>query len=307
MAKILVISERWWPEGSGGELATYLIVKGLAEEGFEVTVMHGSKKAWRIPGVRLVYEPLLGPRSKHLLWLNSMRLARKERFTGLVRSSDTVYIPRISYPLIEAAKRLGRGVVVHIHAYQPVSYSSAVPAPFEEWRGRIEQFNIAMSFRDNPLKSLPTAATQRHVTMLARRWISMADRIVCVSKRQAGIVSQLMPEVKDKITVSYNPPPLLDSHMKEAINKDPKPLLLYSGGDSYIKEFHLLLKALPRVLSLDRGLRIVLTGSYEKVLLQRLEKLMGRSRGRVKLAGYLPYRELLGIKARSWALLFPSI
>ncbi|MEM1510718.1 MAG: glycosyltransferase [Thermofilaceae archaeon] len=40
--------------------------------------------------------------------------------------SDVVYIPRCCYPLIPVAKRLGRRVVVHLHDYQPVSYSFIV-------------------------------------------------------------------------------------------------------------------------------------------------------------------------------------
>ncbi|MEM4474689.1 MAG: hypothetical protein QXY75_06915, partial [Candidatus Bathyarchaeia archaeon] len=37
--KILILSELFYPHGSGAELATWLYVKMLAEEGFKITVV----------------------------------------------------------------------------------------------------------------------------------------------------------------------------------------------------------------------------------------------------------------------------
>jgi len=39
--KILVVTERYWPEGSGSELATHLMTKLLADE-FVATVITGT-------------------------------------------------------------------------------------------------------------------------------------------------------------------------------------------------------------------------------------------------------------------------
>ena len=44
MSRILVISERYWPDGSGGELATHLILDILRKR-FDVTVVTGYKES----------------------------------------------------------------------------------------------------------------------------------------------------------------------------------------------------------------------------------------------------------------------
>jgi len=45
---------------------------------------------------------------------------------------------------------------------------------------------------------------------LARRWVSQADKVVCVSKRQAEIIASQVPELEGRIEVIYNqlPPEL---------------------------------------------------------------------------------------------------
>jgi len=42
----------------------------------------------------------------------------------------------------------------------------------------------------------------------------MADAVICVSKRQVQIISKLAPELRDKITVIYNPPPEVPNMVK---------------------------------------------------------------------------------------------
>jgi len=124
--RVLVVSERWWPDGSGGILASYLIAKLFQDTESKLTIVHGTREPVKLDGVRYVYTSLLSVRDKHRLWLNCSILAREHWFRKLISSSDVVYIPRYCYPLIPVAKRLGRRVVVHLHDYQPVSYNSVV-------------------------------------------------------------------------------------------------------------------------------------------------------------------------------------
>jgi len=53
-ARILVVQELWWPSGGGGLLATHLIAKALAKNGFEVRVVTGTRKYEGIDGVEFV-------------------------------------------------------------------------------------------------------------------------------------------------------------------------------------------------------------------------------------------------------------
>jgi len=204
--KILVVTERYWPEGSGGELATHLILE-LLRDSFEITVVTGTRSPARVEGVRYIYEPLLSARNKHMLWFNTLRLARSRAFERFVERADIVYVPRFAFPVIPLARRLGKRVVVHLRGYIPVSYTAVVLAPFEEHRHRILRDDLELECMVDFEHCTAAALTARWMPRLARMWISMADAIICVSKRHAQIISELAPELRDKITVIYNPPP----------------------------------------------------------------------------------------------------
>jgi len=126
MNKVLIVSERWWPDGTGGILASHLIARLLQDAGFKLAVIHGTREPEKLSGVCYTYTSLLSVRDKHRLWLNCSILARKHWFRKLISSSDVVYIPRYCYPLIPVAKKLDKRVIVHLHDYQPVSHNSIV-------------------------------------------------------------------------------------------------------------------------------------------------------------------------------------
>ena len=79
---------------------------------------------------------------------------------------------------------------------------------------------------------------------LARKWISQADKVICVSRRQTGIIASQAPELKSKIEVIYNPLPPELVNVEPRKDLDSVPTFLYVGGDSYVKSFHILLQAL---------------------------------------------------------------
>ncbi|MEM2704081.1 MAG: hypothetical protein QXR45_13075, partial [Candidatus Bathyarchaeia archaeon] len=91
--KILLVTEQYWPEGTGGVLASHFIARLLRDAGFKLTVVHGTREPVRLNGVCYVYSSLLSVRDKHRLWLNCSILARKNWFRKLINSSDVVYIP----------------------------------------------------------------------------------------------------------------------------------------------------------------------------------------------------------------------
>jgi len=121
--RLLVVTELYWPEGSGGELATHLILE-LLRDSFEITVATGTLSPARVEGVRYIYEPLLSVRNKHLLWFNTLRFTRSRVFEKLVEKADVVYVPGFTSPVIPLAKRLGKRVVVHLHSYISISYTA---------------------------------------------------------------------------------------------------------------------------------------------------------------------------------------
>jgi len=307
MSSVLVVTERYWPDGSGGELATHLILDILRKR-FDVTVVTGTKNPSKLPSVKYVYEPLLSKREKPVLWLNiTVKLVRTQRFQKLLRESGVVYIPRFAFPIISYAKKLGKKVVVHLHGYIPISYTATVLAPYEEHKHRIILDNIRLE-RMKSFKHCAGVGLLWWLPKLARKWVSQADKVICVSKRQAEIIADQVPELRDKIEVVYNPlpPGTINAEPKKELNNTPT--FLYVGGDSYVKGFHMLLKAVKELGKQEVKARIILAGEYGNDNLKTLNDLRSRYRGlEVLMLGRVSRDEILKLHEKAWGLVFPSI
>jgi len=303
--RLLVVAERYWPDGSGGELATHLILE-LLRGSFEITVVTGTRNPASIEGVKYMYEPLLSARNKHLLWFNTLRLTRSRAFEKLVERADVVYVPRFAFPVIPLAKRLGKRIIVHLHGYIPVSYTAVVLASFEEHKHKVLRDDLELECMKDFKHCTVATLTAWLMSRLARKWISMADTIICVSKRQTQIISELAPELRDKITVIYNPPPKVPS-----IDKKPseKPTFLYSGGGSMVKGFPIILNALKELGKSNRRLeaRFVFTNTYTEKQITELQNLRKKYGLNIEVLGRISYENVMKLHSESWALLFPSI
>lgn len=294
--RLLVVKERW-PDRGGGELATRLILR-LLKDSFDVVVLTGEREE-REPGIQYIYHPALGRGNRHELW-PLMGLAD---LSSYIRAADVVYIPRYAYPAIPLAKKLGKRVVVHLHGYAPISYTSAVYAPYELERRRTARRDVATECRKGPLPCLAAGPTW-WMPRLVRRWLALADAVICVSKRHASIVAAEAPELRGKIRVVYNPPP------PETVEKRPAdlPTFIYTGGGEAIKGFHIAAKA-AKALG-EGGIRAVfyLTGRYGHREAQLIEAIRAKYPNlRVELLGHIPREELVALHSRAWARLVPSI
>jgi len=303
---LLVVSECFWPEGGGGEFATYLIVDLLSRE-FEITVVTGTKDPSRLQRVSYVYEPLLSKWEKPILWFNTLKLIRTKRFRKLVKEADVLYIPGFAYPVIPFAKRVGKKVIVHLHGFIPISYTATVLAPYEKHKNRITRDDVFLECMKGPRYCLGVGLFW-WLPRLARRWVLQADKVICVSRRHAEIIVDQIPELKDKIEVVYNPlpPELVDKEPRKEL--DDIPTFLYVGGDSYVKGFHLLLRALNWLGRQGVEARFILTNRYglrSLRILRRLDEKYGNLE--IQVVGRVKYDELLDLRRGVWALVFPSV
>jgi glycosyltransferase involved in cell wall biosynthesis len=306
MTRILAICEHYWPKGGGGELATHLILDILRKR-FDVTVVTSTRNPSRLSGIKYIYEPLLSKQKKPILWLNTLRFVHSQRFQKLLRESDVVYIPRFAFPIIPYAKKLGKKVVVHLHDYILISYTAIVLAPYEEHKHRITLDDTMLECMKS-LRHCAGVSLLWWLPKLARKWVSQTDKIICVSRRQAEIIANQAPELRDKIEVVYNPLP------PEIINAEPRkelddtPTFLYVGGDSYIKGFHILIQTLNKLGKQGVKARFILTNRYSPRSLEILKQLSDKYKNlEIQVLGRIEYSKLIELHRKTWALLFPSI
>lgn len=309
--KVLTVSEIFWPEGGGAELATRLIVEQLSRAGCEVTVVTGTRKPEPVPGVEFHYTPLLKASNRLIRWGLMEALAQQRWFKELLKSHDVLYVPLAAYPLIPLAKKHGLRVVVHLHNYAPVRYHG-VKYYFEPDALTLSQeLKLALYHELHAHRNPARAALMPLSFALYKRsqaWIRQADTIICVSKRQAEIVVKSNPHLIDKMEVVYNPipPELLNHEPRKEL--DNTPTFLYVGGDSYTKGFHVLLQILNKLSKRGVRARFILAGKYGSKSLGTLEQLCNKYRNlEIQILGKIEFNKLKELHRRTWALLFPSI
>jgi glycosyltransferase involved in cell wall biosynthesis len=166
---------------------------------------------------------------------------------------------------------MGKSIVVHLHGYIPLSYTATILAPYEEHKHGITRDDVKLVCMKGP-KYCPRVLLLWWLPRLAKKWIMQADRVLCVSKRQAEIILDQIPELGDKMEVVYNPIP------PELLNNEPvkepndTPTFLYVGGDSYVKGFQVLLQALNELGKWEVKARFIFTNKYSLRNIQILKK-----------------------------------
>jgi len=297
---LLVISERFWPEGSGGTLAVYLTTKLLATCGdFKVTVVTGTRNPVKISGASFIIDEAFRIPSKPVRWLYFLRPFVKTRYKNLIRKFDIIYIP-YGYPLIPLAKEVDRKVIVHLHDYQPIAYNSTIL--HGQRGGLVHDIKTELTYElleHYSMKRAMMGSLLVPITMLCRAWVNQADVIICVSWRQAEIISSSAPELIRKIKVVYN----LLPEIPPTEEKLKHPTFTYVGGDSYIKGFHVFLKASQKLLKRGARTSFILAGSYR----DSSRKMVGRLGKNYNLLGYVNHERALKLYSKSFAVLFPSI
>jgi glycosyltransferase involved in cell wall biosynthesis len=301
---LLVISELFWPEGSGGTLATYLITKLLATCDFKVTVITGTNPA-KINGVDFIVDEAFRMPNKPARWLYFLGSSVRKRYKDLMRKFDIIYIP-YGYPLIPLARELDKKVVVHLHDYQPIAYNSTI-LHAHDYQGNlmhdIKAELIYEALEHGSIKRAIAGSLFVPITALCKEWVSKADVVICVSRRQAEIISNSAPELAHKIKVVYNPLPETPPLEEKFVN----PTFTYAGGGSYVKGFHVLMRAAVDTMKWRNSASFLLIGEVKRGHELLVRELNNTFRGRFKLLGRLPHEDALRLYSKSYAVLVPSI
>ncbi|MEZ0346068.1 MAG: glycosyltransferase family 4 protein [Infirmifilum sp.] len=296
--RLLVFTELYRPEGGGGEVATHLILEFLSRH-FDVTVVTGTERPapelFRF--ARVIRVPWLRG-AKPLVWFRVFLSSRS--FRKLIDWADVVYIPSHKLlPMALAVKHLDerKRVVLHLHNYQPIRYTSVYMSRASP--SLIEDVRVEYLEHGSLLRALLTGLIS-WTNVLSTASLHFADHVICVSKAQREIIEKSLGNMPN-ISVVYNPVP------PTTFDKEPSenPSLVYSGGSSYIKGFHILMEALPRIISLQKTSLYITAGrSINEHAYRLLAKI---NTNRLKVLERLKHEEYLSMHKFLWALLFPSL
>jgi len=304
--KVLMTTKLFWPEGGGGELATYLIAKDMLSKHFELTVVSGTRRpaADILEHCKYVWWHLFTEKYKPIEWLKLIE--NTKQFARLLKQADIVYIPSHTLlPLAIITKRIKPSVkvVVHLHNYQPLTYTSVMLA----CRGPDMATDLIVERCEHgSLLRTVFAGIGHYINFASRLALHHADKVICVSRRQYEVLSENLPMLRNKVAVTYNPLPRLPNVEKRL---DPEPTILYAGGGSYVKGFHVFMQAALNIL--NRGRRncasFFLVGEFKREHGVLVRKLNDTFRKTFRLLGRLSHEDMLKLYSRSYVVLVPSI
>ena len=294
--RILVLSEKYFPQGGGAEFATHLILELLSRY-YDITLV-STANARPPDRVRLVSLPLQRERLKgHLISL--LLLSRLKR---LIKNHDVVYVPRTCYLPISLAKKLAKKVIVHLHDYYSLTHNAIL------WLN--EQYNsfpqdlvhysrmVMGHTRYCVLSMLPCLLNN----VIDRNLIRYADVIVCPSKFHLNILSKLLGNYQGKLVHIYNPLPndLLDYKLTshDIKRKHDEKIFTYVGPAKAYKGFHAAVKIFK-----DLNVRCRFIGISDKNVARSLKKLIPS----VEIYPRLPRSEYLRLLLESYAVVLPFL
>ena len=211
--------------------------------------------------------------------------------------------------MVDLAESMKKKVIIHLHAYQPISMTSEVYRhdPFKYSKsiitdmGRIAWYSIAQDQYSGILR-MPSA----YLLLLIRLWLAKANAIITNSRKQLEILLSTFPFLKSKMRMIYNPPP--EIHVEKKLTEHPH--FIYLGGDSYIKGFPVIVKSLYKVRdkNMFNNAEFIFAGRYHSrslSILNKVTKLCKHSVS-VNLLGQINYERVKSLHEKAWALLFPS-
>jgi glycosyltransferase involved in cell wall biosynthesis len=249
-----MLSELFYPHGSGGELATYLYAELLRKTGINVVVVtnrfSGEPEVSRSENLIVYRLPLFNETKgvKYLI-LRRFDILISGFMKKLMKWADIVYIPKFWFSAIPFAKACKKPVIVHLHGYHPICPLSVL---YDLSKNRIcqRQRSVICS-----LKCIMTDARKKTtfpkvlelvaLNFTARyyidRFVRLSDSIICVSKAQERLIIEHFPSMAKKIHMIYNPLP-------EVVDFDGRVGDFgYFGGPSILKGFNVVCQALRKV------------------------------------------------------------
>lgn len=302
---LLIVSEAFFPEGRGGELATYLYAKLLNNSGVDVRVITASTSSitkGKIDGL-IIYKIPTRKLTKYSI-MSKIPILFKGYSKRLFEWSDIIYMTGW-FPAIPFIKhKFRKSVVVHLHSSFP---ACPIGTAYDLTRYSLCTLNklfprciicIKSYERFNAKGVLETMFSSILNSIIGLGYINFlkyADAVIFVSKFQRELVLKRLQTTANRFFVIYNPLPKLPYIPVKGDDFG------YFGGTNPLKGFRVLIHAWSKVCSkYNSKLHISLA---EKLLKHKVtfEKMKINLYG--KLSGHIYDEVYKNIKA----VLVPSV
>ena len=251
---ILILSELFYPHGSGAELATYLYADLLSKSDFNVRVVTnkfaGEPTFSRKDHLEIYRLPLFkNNESVKYFVLARIDVLFSSFLRKMLKWADVVYVPRFWFSAIPLAKAYGKPVVTHLHDYIPICPLASTFDVSKQHLCRGNNFicspKCVYHFEKTGNRSFKNAlasiAFNSTFGSSFPKLIKLSDAIICVSKAQRDILSKADPSLSSKISVVHNPLPDFENVPLKGDDFG------YFGGLNYLKGFQTLYAAVTRL------------------------------------------------------------
>ncbi|RLG16006.1 hypothetical protein DRN63_04710 [Nanoarchaeota archaeon] len=293
---LLVISETFYPEGRGGEVATYLYAKLLKERGLNVKVLSTTTRAVPLAGKVEGLSVYRIPKKKATKYWVISDFIYSNFLMKLFEWSDVIYMTGRLH-LIPQLKRLRKPIVIHLHSSFPAcplgsAFNFMSKSTCSLDKNFLECFPCIILYEKlngrNMVKVLASSLLNSTLGMIYDRYLAYADALLFVSNFHRDVFLSKFPTFSNKSFVIYNPLPQLP--YLEIKGDD----LGYFGGIDYLKGFYVLIQAWLKILGKhDSFIHIAPASSQKRVLKRRRIVLYPRLRGRMYDEVYKHIRAVL--------------
>lgn len=307
---MLVLSELWYPQGGGAELATYLYTKMMICAGHKVTIASNQiasleefSESCRI--IRLPFDKL---RSGKVSLIYLSRSIRKKILKD-ASSTDVIYIPGKMIFLSSWLRSINRSarIIVHLHDYQYICPHGSLVNMLHHRTCDFIWSNIDCSLctqrfmraeGSNIVGSLLGSATTTFWKHLAKpdEILDSVDNFIAVSNAEFSLVKNNLGRYGDKFetvcNILYNP---IQSGIDYVPPKfDDKICLGFFGGDRFIKGYSEMMNFFNQLTELAPKL---ITSRFSSPVLD----------ARIESYGNLDVNGMTKVFERVWITLFTSI
>ena len=309
MNRVLVLSESWYPQGGGAELATFLYTKKMHERGMDITVVTNSDAtSSRMHTKNFSFKCLpISKSDTNKITLMALYLLRKGSILDQSNQYDIAYITGKMLFVAPYLKKKNPHlkIISHLHDYQLVCPNSSLHNFIHKedcanvWSNLdcvrcMEKFEKTVNKRREPVLLSLSTPLWKHIHRIPNI-LESVDHFITVSRKQAyfilGVLGDYARNFKKKNVTLYNPIPRTIEYIPPSCSNIS---IGFFGGQNYLK-------------GIDRAISIIRSCNDLSLKLLATNTPIKSDSESVQFLGHLTEAEIENLYRRISLVLFTSL